>query len=215
MTIWVIVSTVLTITFVARGDIMYDNEADFLLSVPLVNVESFEALPVDSSVAQHSFLTLPDFTITEQASTLSVHDIPNLGVMATDGDKYVRNTDGLAMTITFNNPQTAFGVNIIDWGDNGSGTLTFSDNIGHTFQIASGAQPNGTIFFFGITTNQAFTEVTLNQTLISDSWAVDEVYYEPVPVPGAIILGSLGLSFSGLLLRKRRGLQEYDQECKV
>jgi hypothetical protein len=191
MTILVIVNIVLTITFVARGATTYENEADFLQDVSLVQVESFETLPVDISVSQHSFLTLHDFTITEQTTTLSVHDVPNYGVMATDGDKYVRDTDGLAMTITFNDPQTVFGINIIDWGDNGSGMLTFSDNIGHTFQIASGAQPNGTIFFFGIVTNQTFTEVTLNQTLTGDSWAVDEVYYE-IPEPGTIFLLGLG-----------------------
>ena len=198
LTIWVIVSTVLTITFVARGTTTYDNEADFIQDVSLVNVESFETLPVDTSVSQHSFLTLPDFTITEQASTLSVHDVPDSGVMATDGDKYVRDTDGLAMTITFNNPQTAFGINIIDWGDNGSGTLTFGDNIGHTFQIASGAQPSGTIFFFGIATDQTFTEVTLNQTLAGDSWAVDEAYYN-IPEPATLLL--LGLSV--VMLRRK------------
>lgn len=31
-----------------------------------------------------------------------------------------------------------------------------------------------------------------------------------VPVPGAVILGSIGLTFSGWLLRKRRGLQEHN-----
>jgi len=76
--------------------------------------------------------------------------------------------------------------------------LTFSDNIDHTFQIASGAQPNGTIFFFGIITDQSFTEVTLNQTLTGDSWAVDEMYYE-IPEPTTLLLFGLG----AVMLRRK------------
>lgn len=196
--ILMVVIIIASMSLPAECTVTYDNEVDFLQAASSLYMESFETLPVDSGVRQHSTLTLSDFTVAEQANSLSVHDVPNLGNIATDGTHYVRDTDGMAMTLTFNNPQSVFGINIIDWGDNGSGTLTFSNNVSDVYQIASGAQPSGTIFFFGIIADIAFTEVSLNQTLPGDSWSVDEVYYD-VPEPATLLLLGCGV----VMLRRK------------
>jgi len=40
---------------------------------------------------------------------------------------------------------------------------------------------------------------------ISTSVAIDNVQVSAVPVPGAVVLGSLGVGFAGWMLRRRAG----------
>jgi hypothetical protein len=49
-----------------------------------------------------------------------------------------------------------------------------------------------------------FTLTNIHPDDTTSSVAIDNVRLSPVPVPGAVVLGSLGLSFSGWLLRRRR-----------
>jgi len=60
------------------------------------------------------------------------------------------------------------------------------------------------------------TGILANGDLIdNDFYIYDNAAIVLVPAPGAILLGTIGLSFSGWFLRKHKELKEYDQEYKV
>lgn len=189
---------VLALAIPVYGTTFYSNESTFTATINgKVFKESFEDLPTDSSVSQHQNLYLSDFTLSEMGLNLSVHNRYANGVFATDGSKYVRNTNGLSLKFTFNNPQSFFGINIIDWGDNGPATLSYGDNTGNTLQISNGPIPSDSILFFGIISNQPFTEILLTQTSPIDSWAIDKAYYS-IPEPATIFFIGSGLFLTAL-----------------
>ncbi|NEP11603.1 MAG: hypothetical protein F6K14_15600 [Symploca sp. SIO2C1] len=172
------------------------DETDFLNNVTgLANLESFEDLVPDNVSSQRSSITVDDFTLSVPApgTNLSVQSIPDFGQFATDGNNYVRNTEGLSMTFSFLNPVNFFGLNVIDWGDFADpATLTLSTDLGETFNIASTPTIDGNLLFFGLTSDIAFSTLTLNQPSTLESWAVDEVYYgvtasEDVPEPASVL----------------------------
>ena len=67
------------------------------------------------------------------------------GTHATDGTHYLVWEDGSAyMDFQFTSPVKAFGINVTDFGDFGSGTLSFSNNAGANYILATPPCATGT-----------------------------------------------------------------------
>jgi len=182
----------------------YDNEAEFIAAAPFpLSMESFEGLFADNAQSLPS-LTLPDFTIVGDPgkSTLGVWNYtPSWGGHATDGEQYVlAGSTTYELDFYLNYDVKAFGLNIIDWGDWGSGTLTFSNHNDALFTIAVSPLPNENELFFGAISTEKFNHVTLSHNISGEAYMIDEVYYG-IPEPCTVLLLGLG----GLaLVRKRR-----------
>ena len=167
--------------------IYFDDEDEFLASVQSPSMESFEGIAVTNSFTSDQLVTI-GFTIdvTTPSPSLGVWDTPDTGGFATDGDNWVgyQSDDNETMTFSFNSPKNAFGLNIVDWGDNGSGTLTFTNDAGDFFQISVSPLLNGNQQFFGVINHDfIFTTVTFTQTIPGEFFGIDEVYCDSLAGP--------------------------------
>jgi hypothetical protein len=177
---------------------IFYNEADFLLNSSPLNMEGFENLTATNNRVLTS-QTLADFAMTmSQGDTLGVFDDPDFfGGHPTEGSNYVGFSDGHDyVDYAFNAGMDTFGINLIDFGDFGVGTITFSNDLGYTFTAAFSPQLSGNEQFFGIMTDFEFTNVRLSQNISGEFYAVDEVYYgsqQPVPEPATMLLFGAGL----------------------
>ena len=187
----------------------YSDESAFLSAAGAVSLESFEGLPADNGSLIRSQIAVTDFTMTATGMGLSVYDsMTGWGGHATDGTKFIdaRSTT-TAIAFAFNSPISAFGINIVDWGDWGPGTLTYSDAAGHEWSIAFGNRPDDNLLFAGIISepNIVFAELLIGQNIDGESWCFDEVYYCPIPEPAGllVLLGGMG-SLTGMFLRRRK-----------
>ena len=185
----------------------YDNEINFLNTTSGLAVESFETLPAATTQNSNPIIT-NQLVVSPGANTiLGVWDDPIDGPHATAGSNYIRmNTlagpGSTALTFTFNNPISAFGLYITDFGDyNGGLSLLFSNDVGDSQTVASGERTDGNELFFGLRNSlNYFQSVTFfNQNGI-DGTGYDQIYFKSIlaPVPAAILLFISGLS--GLLV---------------
>ena len=180
----------------------YYSEADFIAATPFsMHMESFEELPVDNTYNVHSTLQLADFSLVTDSPHLGVWDhIPAWNGHTTDGIKHVKVTDSdHNLYFHLNEPVRAFGLNITDWGDIGSGTLTFSNSNNALFTIGVTPLPQENELFFGLISDQVFESVTITSSIGQEGYSIDEVYYG-IPEPASIGLLAIG----SLALRKRR-----------
>ena len=188
------------------GVVTFDDEALFLLASGPLNLESFEGNVATNSFTSNQILTT-DITITVPDIDLGIWNIPFVGGFATDGENWLgyQSTSGETITMNFNQPLTGFGINITDWGDFGSGTLTFSNNVGDFFLVDVTPNPDGNQQFFGvINMDMLFTQVEFTQTIPGEFYGLDEIYYGMVPAPGAAALFA-GLAVLTRRRRRRRG----------
>lgn len=187
----------------AMGAVAYYDEATFLAAAPFsLDMESFENLPVDNAIDAHTSLTLPDFTLVADDPLLSVWNYtPSWGGHATDGVQYVlAGSTAYQLDFNLNSSVKAFGLNIIDWGDWGSGTLTFSNHGDAQFSIAIAPLPDDNELFFGAISEQEFDRVTISHNITGEAYSIDEVYYG-IPEPATLSLLAVGAL---ALIRRRR-----------
>lgn len=169
----------------------FDDESAFLAMTQSPDMESFEGLTATNTRDSETFV-LPGFdvTFTPSGTPAGVFNVPSFGLAPTDGSQYISYQSDAGETITFNfsAPKTAFGINILDWGDFGVGVLTFMNNAGDSFIVDIGSNPNGTNQFFGVINyDMPFDMVIFTQDIPGEGYGIDEIYCEFLSAPPTIM----------------------------
>ena len=131
------------------------------------------------------------------------------GAFATEGMAFLAYSSAAneLFRFTFNSPQRAFGIHIIDWGDFRDGNLRMEIDATESYPIAATPQADGNVMFFGVATDTEFVTIDLVSTVRGEGYAVDEIYYsengasQVVPEPSSwgawILLGAIsGFGYS-------------------
>ncbi len=190
----------------------------FVDAAGTLGVESFESL--STSVPSTDPIMTDGLTVEisgDASADMFIEDLGPEGETATDGTKFIlagaSETGGsLTLTFTLPDPALAFGLNIADFGDNGTaGVLSIGTNVGDAFNIATsggrGSFPNNNKRFFGLIRDvEPFSIVTLTKTTTGDGIGVDEVYATTIPSPSTCALSG---SIYMLLYFRRRGNRGY------
>ena len=207
-----IVSLLFGVLTTASASTIYTDETVFLGSADPLSMESFESQTATNSYTTNS-IALTDFTLSHSiVDHLGVYDSSSgWGGIATDGDNFIiaGSGNGTTVTLDFNSAINSFGINVTDWGDFGSGSLIFRNDIGESYTIATSSLPNNNVLFFGIINSDfSFISVDLVNSISGEAYAIDEVYYgntSPVPEPTTILLFGLGLlGLTGVNRKKRQ-----------
>lgn len=162
--------------------------------------ESFEGETATNSFSGDS-LVLTDFTLTDSSAgtDLGIWSTPSVGGHATDGSNWVGYQSGTNEILFWDFDFTidSFGLDITDFGDFGSGSLSFSNDAGDNFVVSLAGGTNGNNQFFGvINSSMSFDHVELLNTIIGgEFYGVDNVYYgtAAVPEPASMMLFGSGL----------------------
>jgi hypothetical protein len=201
--------------------VTFTNRAAFDAAVGTLPVESFETTPV-TGVSALSSLTLGPLTITGSPN-FGILNAPLVGVAATGGTQYLIQSTSTSvpstLTFSFSSSLTAFGLDILDWGDfgggvtGGVGSLTFTDNVGDTVLVDASPPLNadGNVSFFGVISTSALNSVTLTSTQLGDAYGVDRVAFgnpAPAQAPEPLSLALLGTAVGALAVVRRRGAKK-------
>jgi hypothetical protein len=125
--------------------------------------------------------------------------IPVSGENVFAPDNYPVSPQG-TLTISFGTPMYALGVWFLDVETDYAGT---GIEVGGTLYSFTTNQGDNSQSFLGIVSSGSFTAAKIRMATgpATNGVGIDDVMYA-VPVPGAILLGMLGLSVAGLKLRK-------------
>ena len=168
----------------------FDNELDFLRSVS--TFESFESL-VDRPSSNDPIVS-PLFTISPVLAPVEIRSTPSGGHFATDGVRYLSpgsNTVSTELVFELASPATGFGLSVTDFGEFGTGDLTFQTDTGalaNELVVASTPQSNGSLIFFGFTQEIEFSRVTVRATTVPDGIGIDGVHIVPAAILGDVNL---------------------------
>lgn len=147
--------------------VVYSDLASFVSGVGTTTLESFESLEPNNDDTALPRVVLPHFRIDMSASdTFGIYDIPNQGTFATDGVQYLRAATGpYSIDFSFSDTLVAFGFDVTDFGDSGSGNLLVEVTTPtgtRLFVVAGTPQPSANRMFFGISTATVpFTELRI------------------------------------------------------
>lgn len=199
------------------SNLTFTSEAAFDAAAGATVLESFESLTAQVRATGTPVVTSL-FTLSSPAAGLGVLNGPTspqdgFGAFATDGVNYVsayRPNEPLG-TLTFDLTASAlaFGLDLTDIEVTGS-QIRISTDVGFfaggvTLETVSANNANGSLRFFGITQDQAFSRVFLTITGNDEAAGLDSIKVAPAPVPlpaPALLLGS-GLAALGLRRRRR------------
>jgi hypothetical protein len=105
------------------------------------------------------------------------------------------------LTITFDTPMTAAGVWFLDVEDDhlGSGLTAASGNARFSTNQGDDSQS-----FLGIISGTPFTTLQIHMSSIGggNGVGIDDVMYSPIPAPGAVVLGAVGLGLAAWIRRR-------------
>lgn len=192
----------LAIEMAAAAPIFYDDESLFLADTSGLTLESFEGFAPTGTFALNE-INNGDFTVSVAGTELGILNSPYNGSFATEGDNFVRYQSGAGENLTFSfvDAINSFGISFTDWGDFGTGLLSFSNDNGDTHDVAVTPQINGALNFFGVVDLAFdFNQVSFLNTIAGEAYGFDEVYYgrstanvfEPQGL-GLMMVGLLGI----------------------
>ena len=115
------------------------------------------------------------------------------------------------LSIAFANPTYAFGFYATDVSDLGAAlTVTFNGGASGSYQVTSAAgRPSGNLLFFGITSDQAISSVSLTGATAADGFGFDDLTIGttaavPEPATWAMFIGGFGLIGGAMRRREKR-----------
>jgi len=194
--------------------ITFNSEATFLAAISDPTLESFESLTA-TNTASTTPITTPNFTVgvTGAGDLMGLFDTLTLvgsGISATDGSNVAifgtsASFPGTTIVFTFPDFIDAFGFNITDFGDL-DGSLLYSTGSGEFGTIATAPADggDGSLLFFGLTTDIHFTTFTIQNTAFDDGIGIDELYFTEAPEPSTLALFATGLALLAFLGWRRR-----------
>ena len=162
------------------------SDSDFF---PSIDANGFTVSSVDVN-----FDFLDPLTVQDRAS----------GGQPTDGDQLlsVSALDFTETTFAFDNPVTAVGLDLIDFGDFGgqASTIVATLSSGEEITIFDGIGVSGNQAFFGVITDAPIDSIVIRNNFDGDQYGIDNVQ-AGIPTPGAAgLLGVAGLAS----VRRRR-----------
>lgn len=180
----------------------FDDETQFLASLPSPSLESFEGLTATDSYTTNQFV-LSGFTIDVTNPGIAFAGVwsgpDGFGRIPTDGDNHIVISVGTTDTTTFsfNSPKNAFGLNITDWGDFSNGSLVFMNDAGDEYTIAVTPTPNGVINFFGVINYDFdFTMAMFIHNGQTEAYGIDEVYCDYINLPNSDAIACKNVNIS-------------------
>ncbi len=180
-----------------------------------VGTETFEGF-ADGTAMNGQTLNFGAAGTATFSGSMAIQSGYSTGRFAISGSKYVEGSTG-SFGITFSEEIAAFGFYGTDIGDfTGQVTVTTANGVSHIYTIphhignGSNSDPgDGSALFWGIIdTTNPFTSVSIsNSASGTDYFGFDDMTIggieNVVPLPGAVLLGVLGLSVAGARLRRR------------
>lgn len=186
--------------------IFFDSRAEFEAASEQLTMESFEAPFVTGSNIQ-----FPSVSI-EEVSPLPELRRSTAATFATAGFASLEYfSDGPStIKIIFDEPVTAFAINLISFGNASGGDLMVADNGSMlTPRIVAVAPPSLmplNILFIGyISPGVPFTEVLLTTSTSGDTIAMDELSFgQAIPEPSTIMLALFSIGAFAMVSRRQR-----------
>lgn len=207
----------LMVAAAGAADQTFTSESAFGLAAGATSLESFEAPAVIAVTRSTASVATPLFTVTPDAALIGVQSSSTtpedgFGSYPVSGNQYLfsynPNLPSGTLRFSFNAPTYAFGFTLTDAGE-ADGTISLRTNAGAfvTAQVLATFPPlsgNGSLFFFGLTQNTAFTEAYVTVTGIDEAFGIDAVHVSAVPEPTQALLLAAGLGLIGAWSRRGR-----------
>ena len=181
--------------------ITYTNETAFLAAAGITILEDFESytIPLQETPISTTYFDVSTTPILGGTSSFLRIDAGAVGEYhPIDGTRTLAagsiSLDPFMLSFDLATPTTFVGFWVTDFGDGGAGNLSFTNDAGDSFVIASSPLTSGNELFFGVINDtSSFTSFSLVKTTTDDGFGVDRIFLSQVPVPPALYLFGSGL----------------------
>lgn len=164
-----------------------------------LHAEGFESLAATNAFAGAIIAT--PLLSANSTQTSGIWNQPFQGATASQGANYLAvSTSPMKLVLTLSIPRTHFAFTLADWGDSGTGIITFATDVSSAVIVTDTRRPDGEHYFAGFISTVPFTTVTLTSTNATDSFGLDDVLMGTVPAPSA----SCAFACAALFAARRR-----------